>query len=158
MDFRENNKKLLLVAISIIILAAVLIMAFYFPAIKKPFQPLEPLPPKQPSPTGNLQIPQGPIFGINAIILKIEDIDEDQTLLVLRSDQKQEYRAAITKNTPIFRLSRVLTETAVKSTQESAGREDLEVGIRLYLQSKIDLLSTADLSAQDIKSIDIYVE
>lgn len=126
-------------------------------------QGLLPEPPEQPpvSPeelsVANPQIPQGPISGINAKILTIEETEDGETKLSLRSDLGKTYSVAINTTTSVFLLSRTFRETEVTSTREDGAIQDLEVGKRIYLQSDSDLMKTFELSPENIKSIDIYV-
>ncbi len=143
---------LILIALGIVVILGTIIFWKQGQQLEQP-----PVSLKEPS-IANPQIPQGSIWGINATIITIEKGKASRMVLSLRSDLGQIYSANINTDTPIFRLSRTFTETEVQSTRERATINDLKIGIRIYLQSKSNLLKTFELSPKDIKSIDIYVD
>ena len=96
---------------------------------------------------------QGPLYGIGGEVSSI-----DGSRLVIKADIGKEYYATVNDKTAIASVSRKLTKSEVKTTYEEKSIKDIKVGDRIYLQAKKDLLKENNLSPDDIKSIEIYVE
>lgn len=96
---------------------------------------------------------KGPLHGISGEITSI-----DNSRLTINSDIEETYYATVNDETSISNVRRKNTKKEVKTTYEEKTVNDLKVGTRIYLQSKKDLLEENNLSPEDIKNIEMYVE
>ena len=99
---------------------------------------------------------EGPLHGVNGTISEV-DINGNSATIIIESDLGNDINVKITSDTQVFTLERKLTKKEVETISSPASLDQIKVGQRIYIRSSKDFFTTDKLSAEDIKSIEIYV-
>ena len=99
---------------------------------------------------------EGPLHGVNGTISEV-DINGNSATLIIESDLGNDINVKITSDTQVFTVERKIVKSKLKTTTSPAALDQLIVGRRIYIRSSKDFFTTDKHSAEDIKSVDIYV-
>ena len=99
---------------------------------------------------------EGPLHGVNGTISEV-DINGNSATIIIESDLGNDINVKITSDTQVFTVERKIVKSKLKTTTSPAALDQLIVGRRIYIRSSKDFFTTDKHSAEDIKSVDIYV-